>query len=279
VVHDVVEEMSLMSWFEHGGSRIYFEETGAGEPVLVLPGWGGSIAEFELIRRTLAPQFRVIAADLPGSGRSQPQPRAYTPSYFHDDAEAYLALLADQAATPAHLIGFSDGGEVALLMAATQPAAVRSIVAWGAAGQLVAPPGMLDAFARLIDDPIPPLRDFAEYLKAAYGEENARAMTRSESNALRAIIESGGDISRSRAATIECPVLLLTGTHDPFCPPALVSAVADEIPRGRFVEVDGVGHDVHAARPQWLADTVASWLEEGGTRTADHRTSAGAAME
>jgi valacyclovir hydrolase len=254
--------MIVMSWFEHGESRIYYEQDGQGESVLVLPGWAGSIGEFEPIRQSLAPHFRVIATDLPGSGKSEPQPREYSPSYFRDDAESFLAMLDDQAASPAHLIGFSDGGEVALLMAAMRPDAVRSVVAWGAAGQLVAPPGMLDAFYRLIDDPIPPLRDFAEYLKATYGEDNARAMTRSESNALRAIIEAGGDISRSRATDIACPVLLLTGEHDPFCPPALASAVASEIPRGEFVRVDDVGHDIHTARPVWLAETVSSWLQQ-----------------
>jgi len=197
--------MIVMSWFEHGESRIYYEQDGQGEPVLVLPGWGGGIGEFEPIRQSLAPHFRVIAADLPGSGKSEPQPREYSPTYFRDDAASFLAMLDDQAASPAHLIGFSDGGEVALLMAAMRPDAVRSVVAWGAAGQLVAPPGMLDAFHRLIDDPIPPLRDFAEYLKATYGEDNARAMTRSESNALRAIIEAGGDISRSQAGGHRVP--------------------------------------------------------------------------
>lgn len=250
-----------MSWFEHSGSRIYHEEDGQGDTVLVLPGWAGSIDEFMLIRKSLTPHFRVIAADLPGSGRSEPQPREYTPTYFHDDAETFLALLADQDAGPAHLIGFSDGGEVALLMAATRPDAVRSVVAWGAAGQLVAPPGMLDAFYNLIDDPIPPLQDFAAYLKATYGQDNARKMTRSESNALRAIIAAGGDLSRSRATQIACPVLLLTGEHDPFCPPALVTALVDEIRHGEFTKVDSVGHDIHTARPEWLAETVTNWLD------------------
>jgi pimeloyl-ACP methyl ester carboxylesterase len=254
--------MIVMSWFAHGGSRIYYEQDGQGEPVLVLPGWAGGIGEFEPIRQWLAPHFRVIAADLPGSGQSEPQPREYTPTYFRDDAETFLAMLDHEAATTAHLIGFSDGGEVALLMAAMRPDAVRSVVAWGAAGQLVAPPGMLDAFYNLINDPIPPLRDFAEYLKATYGDDNARAMTRSVSKALRAIIEAGGDISRSHAQGIACPVLLLTGEHDPFCPPGLVSALASEIPRGEFVRVDEVGHDVHTARPEWLAETVTSWLQQ-----------------
>lgn len=163
-------------------------------------------------------------------------------------------------ASPAHLVGFSDGGDVALLMAVMRPGAVRSVVAWGAAGQLVVPPGMLEAFYQLVDDPIPPLRDFAEYLKLTYGEDNARAMTHSEANALRAIIEAGGDLSRSQASGITCPVLLLTGEHDPFCPPALAAGLAQEIPRGEFVRVDDVGHDVHTARPEWLAETVTRWL-------------------
>ena len=75
-----------MAWFDHGDMRIYFEESGAGDPVLVLPGWGGTIDELVPLRDALAPTFRVIAADVPGSGKSGPQPRTYTPSYYRDDA-------------------------------------------------------------------------------------------------------------------------------------------------------------------------------------------------
>jgi valacyclovir hydrolase len=253
--------MMKMSMYGQSDSRIYFEQDGQGDPVLVLPGWGGGIGEFDPIRKALSSHFRVIAADLPGSGQSEPQPREYTSSYFHDDAGTFLAMLDDLDASPAHLVGFSDGGEIALLMAVMRPDAVRSVVTWGAAGQLVAPPGMLEAFYQLVDDPIPPLREFAAYLNATYGEDNARAMAHSESDALRAIIEAGGDLSRSRASGITCPALLVTGEHDPFCPPALVSELAEAIPRGEFVKVDEVGHDVHTARPQWLAETLTRWLE------------------
>jgi valacyclovir hydrolase len=255
-----------MNWFEHENGRIYYEITGQGEPVLLLPGWGGTIGEFQVLRQALARNYQVIAADLPGSGQSQPQPRHYTPTYFRDDAQTFLAMLDDLSASPAHLLGFSDGGEVAVLMAALRPDAVRSVVAWGAAGQLVEPPGMLDAFYHLIDDPIPPLRDFSEYLKATYGEDNARVMTRTESHALRAIIEAGGDLSRSRAPSINCPVLVLSGEHDPLCPPPLASALASEIARGEFIRVPDAGHDIHSARPEWLAETVAGWLAKTARR-------------
>jgi pimeloyl-ACP methyl ester carboxylesterase len=65
-----------MSSFDHGTSRIYYEESGSGDPVLLLPGFAGSIEEFSSLREALATGgYRVIAADLPGSGRSEPQPR------------------------------------------------------------------------------------------------------------------------------------------------------------------------------------------------------------
>src|SRR4051794_18545671 len=103
-----------MSWFEHDGMRIYYEEEGSGDAVLLLPGWGGSIDEFPVLRTALSGRFRLIAADLPGSGRSGPQPREYKAGYYQEDAAILLALTEGLDACPAHLIGFSDGGEDAL---------------------------------------------------------------------------------------------------------------------------------------------------------------------
>ena len=99
-----------------------YEEQGSGTPVLVLPGFSQSIEEFSYLREALvAAGYRVIAADLPGSGRSEPQPRTYTATYYEDDARAFAALLQHLATEPAHLMGFSDGGEVSLLMATLMP--------------------------------------------------------------------------------------------------------------------------------------------------------------
>ena len=59
-----------MSWFDHGASRISYEETGSGHPVLLLPGFSDSITRHAALRSQLSTRYRVIAADLPGSGRS-----------------------------------------------------------------------------------------------------------------------------------------------------------------------------------------------------------------
>ena len=125
-----------MAWFEHNGSRIYYEEQGSGTPVLVLPGFAGRYRGVRSLREALvAAGYRVIAADLPGSGRSEPQPRAYTATYFEDDAGSFAALLQHLATGPAHLMGFSDGGEISLLMAALTPGVARSVVGLGRGGR------------------------------------------------------------------------------------------------------------------------------------------------
>ena len=113
-----------MAWYGSHGQQTYYEDTGRGDPVVLLPGWGGSITELNHLRRELVHGFRVIAADLPGSGRSQPQPRQYQASYYTDDARTLLGLLDALEVEAAHLVGFSDGGEDALLMAALRPHAI-----------------------------------------------------------------------------------------------------------------------------------------------------------
>jgi valacyclovir hydrolase len=211
------------------------------------------------LREALTPEFRVIAADLPGSGESGPQPRTYPASYYRDDAPVFLAMLDALKASPARVVGFSDGGEYALLMAALEPNAVRSIVTWGAAGSLPDAPELTEAFSSLVDNPIPPLADFSAYMKVAYGDSNARIMVQSLAASLRAIMEAGGDISRSQAASITCPALLITGEHDFLATPTLVSDMAHAIPHGEFLEAKGAGHPVHHDRPAWLTETVVGW--------------------
>src|SRR5262249_13419291 len=141
--------------------------------------------------------FRAIAADLPGSGRSLPQPRVYSATYLEDDARSYAALLRHLQLQSVHIFGFSDGGAVALIMAELFPELVRSVTTWGSAGQLSDPSGELRAtFFNVVDDPIPPLQGFSQHLIEVYGKDNARATTQSAVRAMTEIIETrGGDLS------------------------------------------------------------------------------------
>jgi pimeloyl-ACP methyl ester carboxylesterase len=118
----------------------------------------------------------------------------------------------------AHLVGFSDGGEEALLMAALRPAGALSVLTWGAAGRIEASPELLGGLARLPDDPVDELVPLAAYLAERYGVAGARIMAASWADAMAAAIDAGGDVSRSRAGDIHAPALLIAGTHDPLLP-------------------------------------------------------------
>lgn len=141
-----------------------------------------------------------------------------------------MALLQHLESVPAHLIGFGDGGEVALLMAALAPDTTRSVVTWGAAGVLSYPGGQVrEALSNVVDHPIPPLQELCDYLVSTYGETNARAMTHSRVAAMSEIIEAGGELGLSKVGNITCPVLLASGEHDIFAPPAIAFRLAARI--------------------------------------------------
>ena len=231
--------------------------------LLMLPGWAMPIEDLGALRAALAAAgYRVIAADLPGSGRSLPQPRAYTASYYDDDAQAFVALLRRLDAAPAHLLGFSDGGECALLMAESAPSMARSVITWGAGGFVSDPTGQLrQVLLSLIDQPIPPMAGFRDFLVGQYGEANARAMSQSFGAAMGEIIDTrGGNLALPKAGEIACPVLLISGERDVFVSPEMLRQLAARVPVVEAHVVPGAPHDVNHAQPEWMARTVLDWL-------------------
>lgn len=252
-----------MAWFEHGTSKIYYEDNGSGVPLLLLPGITDRIANHAALRDLLAQRYRVIAADLPGSGQSGPQPRNYGPGYHEEDARSFAALLRSLGTESAHLVGYSDGGEVALLMAALWPGNARSVLAWGAAGALNDTKGEVRAaFRRVFDDPLPSMRDYRTYLLNSYGEDTARKSVQSFVGAWDAIVAAGGDISCGKADRIACPVCLMVGQNDFSVTKNDIDVLASRIKRAETFEVEAAGHGVHEDQPEWFLKTVSGWLDQ-----------------
>jgi pimeloyl-ACP methyl ester carboxylesterase len=108
-----------------GGRRLAFEDVGAGEPVVLLHSGGLSGRQWRRLRDLLSPDRRVIVPDLLGYGASSPWPVG-EPFAMEQDLEALRALL-DHAGGPAHLVGHSYGGLLALKLAIERPAAARSL--------------------------------------------------------------------------------------------------------------------------------------------------------
>lgn len=244
---------------------LHVEEAGTGDPVVFLPGFSVGFADYEPIRARLADGYRVLSIDLPGSGRSGPQPRDFRATYYQDDAETIATLIRSWASEPVHLVGHSDGGEVALLIAALHADLARSVVVWGAAGHLNdSHRGIVEFFNAIIDNPTSESAPYRAQLIAAYGEEGARLTTKSFAGAIASIIAKGGDISLSKAHQIRCSTLLITGEDDAFAPPALVEAYAKRVPTAETEVAKGAGHDVHETHAGWFERRVFDWLKALG---------------
>jgi pimeloyl-ACP methyl ester carboxylesterase len=108
----------------HG--RISVMESGTGDPVVCIPGLGGTKASFVTTVAALAPERRVISIDLPGFGDSdKPLGGRYDAPWF---AAAVLELLDELGLDRADLIGNSMGGRVAIETALCEPDRVRRMV-------------------------------------------------------------------------------------------------------------------------------------------------------
>jgi esterase len=107
------------------GVSLYYEEHGAGEPILCIHGTGSSAAVWGDAVARLATRGRTIAYDRRGFSRSErPEPFVTDVRQHADDAAALLDALA---AAPAIVIGRSQGGEIAVDLALGYPDSVRAL--------------------------------------------------------------------------------------------------------------------------------------------------------
>ncbi len=111
-------------------AKIYYEEYGKGQPLILLHGNNGSISDFSKQIPFFAKNYRVIAVDTRGQGRSTDLTQdAYSYEKFASDLyQVIKSLNLEQV----DIIGWSDGGNTALIFNYEHPEMVNRIVTIGA---------------------------------------------------------------------------------------------------------------------------------------------------
>ncbi len=142
------------STFMHDGVKLYYEVYGAGEPLLLVHGNGGRIADFNAQIDHFRKHYKVIAMDSRDQGKSGDSAGKITYEKMTGD----LAALLDHLQTgPVYVLGWSDGGIEALLLGIHYPASVKKIAAMAAnldPGEDALYPEVL-AFAKSLMDAVP----------------------------------------------------------------------------------------------------------------------------
>jgi 3-oxoadipate enol-lactonase len=263
VVHDV--DAAPVAWRE-ARSRT------SGAAAAFLHGLGGSRIAWEPQLVWLAKDRLCLAWDMPGYGASAPLPTLTFPAL----ADAAAAWLAAAGPTPAHVIGLSMGGMVALHLALGHPDIARSLVlldtspAFGLDGTTTAeewiearlaplragatPATMAPVTVRAIVAPDAP-DSVIDAASAAMG----RIGTTAFEQAVRCLPTH--DV-RDRLSTIDAPTLVIVGDLDAETPTSYGAHLAAAIPHARLEVVPGAGHLSNLERPDVVNQLIADFLEE-----------------
>ena len=111
------------------GTKVYYEEYGKGIPLLLLHGGLGNVRDFSMIIPKLSEKFRVIIPDAPGLGRSE---YAKNPLSYQLLADYQSELIDKLKLDSLYVMGWSDGGNTALLLAHKRPEKVKKMIPVGA---------------------------------------------------------------------------------------------------------------------------------------------------
>ena len=118
------------TYVDAGGVHTYYEVVGAGEPLLLLHGGFATIETWGAQTPALAERYRVYLPERRGHGRTPDLPGRTGYDVMAQDTIAFMDALG---ISTAHLVGWSDGGNVGLEVALARPDLVRKLVLIGAA--------------------------------------------------------------------------------------------------------------------------------------------------
>ena len=114
-----------MPFADRPDARIWWDQSGTGDPVLLIMGHAYGAGMWHRMVPGLAASYRVIRFDNRGVGRSSDPPGPYPVPLMADDA---LAVLDAAGAASAHVYGVSLGGAIALQLALDHPAASQEVL-------------------------------------------------------------------------------------------------------------------------------------------------------
>jgi len=242
------------------GALMHFERAGQGHPLLLIPGaLGTGAGDFPAQIGWFAERgFEVIAPDPRGYGRSRPPERDYPLDFYRRDAADMLALMAALGHRRFSVMGWSDGANVAVMMAAGEPGRVEKLVVFGGQSFLTAEEIAAFNAIRKIAAWSPRA---AQAMRAVYGEALDELWDRYVAGQ-EALFDAGGDLYRPLLAAIKCPTLVLHGAEDPLTPGLHAEAIHRGIARSSLHIFPKGRHNIHIRYAEEFNGLVHAFLTQ-----------------
>ena len=266
---------------------LYYEEAGAGEPLVMVQGLATDHFGWMLQVPELAKHYRVITFDNRDVGQSKQADGTYD---IADMARDALSLTDHLELDSFHLLGMSMGGAIAQEMALIAPEKLRTltlVVTFGGGGNWAAERARLWSEIRALID-----RDMhLDWLllfgmseqfyespeRVEFSKQLMRATPHPQSTEAfqRQIDASGRHEARDRLGSISVPTHVIGAEHDTLVPVWKSKEIADLIPGADYSVMRGAPHALNMERAEEFNEMVLAWLRaNGGSSDPQDRRSA-----
>jgi pimeloyl-ACP methyl ester carboxylesterase len=234
-----VNEVNPMNEARVHGHRIYYALRGSGSTLVFLHG-GGDSGEHSFVRQldVFSQHHRIVAPDQVGQGRTPdiPGPLSYTA--MMEDTAALLQRLKLQHVD---VVGFSDGGILALMLAVRHPELVRRLVI---SGVNIAPEGLRP-----------------ENLEELRATQTPEPKTIDEKLAhLWLTSPTEEELNLGLLAKIAQPVLVISGDRDAITLEHTLK-IFHALPDAELCVLPGTDHATFSGRSEWLNPIISSFLD------------------
>lgn len=219
--------------------QLHYEEKGTGFPLILLHGNGEDLTYFRHQMEYFSKSYRVVAIDTRGHGKSPRGTADFTISQFAEDLKSFLD---EHEIKKAHILGFSDGGNIALTFALRYPAYIDRLILNGAN---LYPSGM-KVSVRL---PV-----VLEYHWSALRRQKER-------HELMALMVEEPNIRPEDLHALAMPSLVIAGTRD-MIKDSHTRMMADHLPKGELVLLEG-DHFIANKEPAAFNRAVETFLQKG----------------
>ena len=177
--------------------QLHYIEQGQGKPLIMLHGNGESCDYFEHQIPCFSKEYRVIALDTRGHGQSPRGEKPFTIKQFAEDLHDFMD---EKGIEKAILLGFSDGGNIALAFALKYPERVEKMVVDG---------------ANLFPSGVKPLYQWPIEIGYRIAKLFAKKSEKAKQNAeMLGLMVNEPQIDPSELARLTMPVLVVAGTKD-----------------------------------------------------------------
>jgi len=259
-----------MPFAESHDTRIYWNEEGNGEPVLLIMGLGYASCMWYRTRPLLTSSYRTVVFDNRGVGQSDVPPGPYSIAQMAGDAEAVLDAAGIRRA---HIFGVSMGGMIAQEFALQHPKRVASLIlgctAAGGPSAVRAEPAVLSQLLALANMPAEQAAEAA--VSFIYDSATPRRLI-DEDIAIRrpwfptrdgylaqmqAIVPWE---SYSRLHEITAPTLVIHGKNDRLIPVRNAELIAGRIPGAQLALIEQAGHLFLTDQPEAAHKAILKFL-------------------